>query len=119
MAAHTVTVCSKLPFDLVAEVKGKSFTIKGAKGADPVTGEAILLPGYGLTLGVGKDTYDAWVADAKDFAPLANGAIFAETADKAAAAAEEMAAEVKTGLEQKSSDELGVEVSVEDKPKGK
>lgn len=106
MAAETVTVCSKLPWGIWAEVKGvRAFHINGAKAVDH-TGEAFLLEGYGLTPGVDKAAYDAWVAEVGDFAPLVNGSIFAAAANKAADEAKEMASDVKSGLEQKPEDEL-------------
>jgi hypothetical protein len=110
--ANTVTVCSKLPFGFWAEAKGGKvkFHINGAKGID-VTGEAVLTPGYGLTPNVPKADFDAWKAEAVDFAPLLNGSIFASEPNKAVDEAKEMDGEVSSGFEQKSPEELGVEVA--------
>ena len=106
----TVTVCSKLPFGFVAEFAGKSVTFNGARMLDPVTKDPILIDGYGMTHGVDADWFTGWKESVGNFPPVLNGAIFAAAANKADAEAAERAPEVSTGLEQKSSDELGVEV---------
>lgn len=108
-SSDVVTVCSKLPFDFRAEAGGKTVVFNGAKGFD-VTGEAVLLGGFMLTPGVPKDFWDAWVEQAGDFAALANGTIFAADPAQALDESKELDPEVTTGLEQKSEDELGVQV---------
>ncbi|NML93799.1 hypothetical protein [Novosphingobium olei] len=110
----TVTVCSKLPFDFKAEFGGTSVVFNGAKGVD-VTGEPVLLEGYGMTPGVDSEWFEGWKKDAAEFPAVVNGVIFASAANKAQDEAKELAGEVKSGLEQKSADELGVEVSVKEK----
>lgn len=107
MAAETVTVCSKLPFSLWAEVKGqRAFLINGAKAEDAF-GEAFLLPGYGMTPNVDKAAYDAWVNEVgEDYKPLETGAIFATTPAKALDESNEMAGDVTSGFEQKTEKEL-------------
>lgn len=110
----TITVCSKLPFDFVAEFGGVSVTIKGARGVDPTTGDPILLPGFGLTQGVDADWFAKWKEASADFPALVNGVIFAAAANKAADEAKELDSVVTSGLEQKSPEELGVEVAEKD-----
>lgn len=111
--ATTLTVCSKLPWDFVAEAGGKSVTFFGAKAIDPVDGKsAYLTGGYGLTPGVDAAWFDQWTKEVTpDFAPLKNKTIFTETATKAGDAAKELAKSVKSGLEQKTDAEVGVEPS--------
>lgn len=110
-AANTVTVCSKLPWDFIAEAGGKSVTFAGAKAIDPIDDRtAYLTAGYGLTPGVDAEWFDLWQAEVTpEFGPLKNMAIFAEAPAKAADAAKELAKSVKSGLEQKSDAEVGVE----------
>lgn len=114
-AASTVTVCSKLPWDFVAEAGGKSVTFAGAKAIDPIDGKtAYLTAGYGLTPGVDAEWFDLWQKEVTpEFGPLKNMAIFAEATPKAADAAKELAKSVKSGLEQKSDKEVGVEAAKE------
>lgn len=104
----TVTVCSKLPFDFIAEHAGKKVTFLGGKAISADTGDFYLTGGYGMTNNVDKAWFDGWAEAAGDFAPLVNGAIFAEAQNKAEDAARERKKSVRTGLEQKSEHELGV-----------
>lgn len=113
MAGNTVTVCSKLPFGFTAECGGKKVTFHGARGRD-VTGDLVLTPGYGMTRGIDADWFAAWAKEVGDFAPLANGSIFAAEESKAQDEAAEMAPEVQSGFEQKTAEELGVEVVEKD-----
>lgn len=118
-AASTITVCSKLPFDFVAEAGGKTVRFRGAKSVDPVTGEPYLTGGYGFTPDVDAAWFEAWKKEVGDFRALQTGAIFASDASKAQDEAKEMAPEVRTGLEQKTPDQLGVEVVAEENEGGK
>ncbi len=104
----TLTVCSRLPFHFVAESAGKKVTFNGAKATD-ITGDQVLIDGFGLTPGIDADWFDGWAKEAGDFAPLASGVIFTAAANKAADEAKELAPEVKSGMEQKSPEELGVQ----------
>lgn len=113
-AANTVTVCSKLPFGFVAEFGGKKVTFRGVGH-----GEEGLSDAYGLTPGVDADWYAGWVKDAGDFAPLQSGVIFSSADNKAADESAEMQGDIASGLEQKSAEDLGVEVVEDDKPKKK
>ncbi|AOR76336.1 hypothetical protein [Novosphingobium resinovorum] len=115
VAAATLTVCSKLPFDFAAEHGGKTVVFKGGKAIDPVTREPYLTGGYGLTRDVDADWFAAWSDAVGDFKPLQTGAIFSSTSKDPEAEAAEMNGEVATGLEQKSAEELGVEVVADDK----
>jgi hypothetical protein len=104
----TVTVCSRLPFNFVAEFAGKKVVFNGSKGKD-ITGEAVLIDGFGLTTGVDSEWFDGWAKEAHDFVPLQTGVIFTAAPANAADEAKELAPEVKSGLEPKSPEELGVE----------
>ncbi|MBF5091286.1 hypothetical protein F1640_14960 [Novosphingobium sp. NBM11] len=110
-AANTVTVCSKLPWDFIAEAGGKAVVFAGAKAIDPVDGKTpFLIEGYGLTPGVDAEWFDLWQAEVTpEFGPLKNMSIFAEAPAKAADASKEIAKSVKSGLEQKTDAEVGVE----------
>lgn len=115
VAALTLTVCSKLPFDFAAEHGGKTVIFKGGKSVDPITGEPYLTGGYGLTRDVDAEWFEEWSKAVGDFKPLQTGAIFSSTSKDPAAEAAEMNSEVVTGLEQKSAEELGVEVTSDEK----
>lgn len=105
----TVTVCSKLPFDFVAECAGVSVTFAGARGIDPATGDKYLIDGFGMTPGVDADWFALWAEEAADFMPLKNGVIFAAAATKAADESKERKKSTRSGMEQKSTESLGVE----------
>lgn len=107
----TITVASKLPFDFVAETRdGTKVTFAGAKSVDAF-GEKFLTDTFGLTSGVDADWFLRWADEVGDFAPLKSGAIFtADTREKARDASTERKKNVKTGMEQKTPEELGVEV---------
>lgn len=111
----TVTVASKLPFSYAAETSdGAKVVFVGGKSKDH-TGEGFLTNDFGLTHGVDKAWFDKWKAEAFDFPALKNGIIFAEASpDKAADAGKERKKETRTGLEQKTADELGVVVVEKD-----
>lgn len=107
---NTVTVASKLPFDFIAEVGDVKVTFKGATVTDGM-GEKFLSGGFGLTPDVDEDFYLQWLERVGDFAAVKNGAIFAEASVEAAkGASEERKKQVKSGLEQKTEEELGVKV---------
>ena len=110
-AATTVTVCSKLPWDFVAEAAGKSVVFAGAKEIDPIDGRTpFLTGGYGLTPGVDAGWFELWQAEVTpEFGPLKSMAIFAEVPNKAEDAAKELKKSVKSGFEQKTDEEVGVE----------
>lgn len=110
----TVTVCSKLPFGFQAEHDGKTVLFNGARAIDPTDGRDVLIDGFGMTPDVDADWFEAWKNAAGDFAPLQTGAIFAAAPNKADAEAKEKAKTVKSGLEQKSETDLGVEVVAKD-----
>lgn len=113
MAAETVTVCSKLPFDFIAEVEGVKVKFAGAAATDAF-GERHLTSNFGLTHGVDATFYAKWKKEMGDFAPLKNGSIFAEsTAEKAKGASKERKADIKSGFEQKTPEEMSVEAVVD------
>jgi len=114
--AATVTIACKLPAGLVLEMpkggpfNGRRVTLLGGRIVRDDNGMPIsdrTTPGgFGLTFGVDKDFWDAWLALHKEFPPVVKGAIFAmdKPAD-ATAMAKEMA-DVKTGLEPKDPEKL-------------
>jgi hypothetical protein len=99
-----ITVASKLPFGVRATFNGKTVTFAGRPANSPPQT-------VGLTFNVDADWFAGWVAEAKDFAPLEKGLIYSAKSEADANAQAKELAEVKTGLEQKSGDELGVLVS--------
>lgn len=115
MASATITVCSKLPWDFIAEAGGKSVTFNGAKALDPIDGKtAYLIPGYGLTPNVDAAWFQLWQETVTpEFGPLKSMAIFGEATPKAADAAKELSPSVKSGFEQKTDAEVGVEPAKE------
>lgn len=102
----TVTVASKLPFAFIAEFGGKKVTFEGS----PHHAEFGMADAYGLTPGVDADWFSGWKKQAADFDALTNGVIFAADDAKAGDEAKEKKSNVKSGMEQKTAEELGVEV---------
>jgi hypothetical protein len=109
--SSTVTVCSKLPFDFVAEFGGKNVTFAGGRTMDRTTGDLHLTGEFGITPDVDADWWKGWTTAAHDFMPLQTGAIFASTSAEPHAEARERKRSVKSGLEQKTPEELGVQVT--------
>lgn len=90
--AGTVIVGCKLPHGLEAQIAGKTVVLNGSNSAT-------IIGGYGLTQGVDKDGFEAWLLAYADLPYVKNELVFAqESAKSAAAQATENAAE-KTGLE--------------------
>lgn len=87
----TVNVGCKLPNGLHLDHQGVRVTLNGANSSR-------LIGGYGLTE-VDKDFFDAWSAAYKDFGPLVNGEIFAQSTAKNAEAQAKEQATVASGFE--------------------
>lgn len=106
-----VTVGCRLPTGIIlrlADDQGneKQVELKG-QNAD-MNGAIFIQPTHCGYTEVDKDFWDAWVAKNADFAPLVNGAIFAEATEaKAKGAARERVKE-KTGLEGAVAEENGL-----------
>lgn len=66
----TVTVGCKLPNGLIIQVGDKSHTLKG-------TNASLVIGGHGITEGVDKELFDAWLSANKDRDVVKNGHIFA------------------------------------------
>lgn len=66
----TVTVGCKLPNGLIIQVGNKSHTLKGAN-------DTSIVGGHGITEGVDKELWDAWLVANKDRAMVKNGHVFA------------------------------------------
>lgn len=88
----TVTVGCKLPHGLIIEVEGKRVKLHGANTSRVVGG-------YGLTPGVDKDFFDAWLKLSATSVVVKRGLIFAQdNPGKAEGQAKEQA-EIRSGLE--------------------
>ena len=91
-STQTVTVGCKLPHGLVLEVGSTSVTLNGANASN-------IIGGYGLTEGVDKAFFDAWLKKNEHLPFVRNQMVFAQsTTDDAKAEALEKAHE-KTGFE--------------------
>ncbi|HKJ95379.1 MAG TPA: hypothetical protein VKA32_07100 [Gammaproteobacteria bacterium] len=88
----TVTVGCKLPNGLHIDYQGKRVTLNGSHSNS-------IIGGHGLTQGVDRDWFNAWLKDYAEFAPVKKGLIFAhEDRPSVEAEAREKEGE-KTGLE--------------------
>jgi hypothetical protein len=92
--AETVTVGCKLPNGLVLEHQGTTVTLKGFRHPD-----ARIIGGYGLTEGVDKDFFDAWLAAHADQPYVKKELVFAQGKANSAADKAKDQKEVKSGLE--------------------
>ncbi len=72
--AGTVTVGCKLPNGLHLDHGGKRVTLKGINSSS-------VLNGHGITHGVDKDFFEAWMKAHKDDAPVKSGLIFAHASE--------------------------------------
>jgi hypothetical protein len=105
---EVVSVGCKLPNGLHLDIRAdKPKDWKNGDPMPPVTqritlkgrNEARVIGGDGITENVPKDVFDRWMAEHKDYAPVAKGLIFthAKTAGVEAMAAERV--DLKTGFE--------------------
>lgn len=101
----TVILGSKLPNDLAIEVNGVTKKINGAQSQDNMIfferGQAI-----GITYEVDKSFWDAWRTKFVKHPLVSKGFIFESKSEASAKAQAKDMKEVKTGLEQKTVDEL-------------
>lgn len=97
-----VTVGCKLPNGLVIEKGEKKVVLKGANTSE-------LIGGHGITEGVDKDFFEAWLADHKDLDFVKGGFVFAHEKSQNASAEAKDRSKNKTGLEP---------LDPTDKPKG-
>lgn len=107
---QTVTVGCKLPNGLILEVAGKAIQINGANSSR-------IIGGYGLTEGIDKDFFDAWLKQNAGLSFVKNGMVFAQSKSTDAIAEATEKAEVKTGLEPKSAEDAkaaGVEIDTKE-----
>ncbi len=65
-----ITVGCKLPNGLHLDHGGKRVTLKGSNAS-------VVIGGHGITEGVDKDFFDAWMEAHKDFQAVKQGLIFA------------------------------------------
>lgn len=104
---QAVTVGCKLPHGLVLEVGSTSVTLNGANSSN-------IIGGYGLTEGVDKAFFDAWMEKNEHLPFVRNQLVFAQaSADDAKASALEKAGE-KTGFEGMSDADMPAGVSKAD-----
>ena len=87
-----VTVGCKLPNGIHLDHMGKRVTLNGSNSSS-------LIGGHGLTEGVDKEFWDAWLADHKDFDPVKQGLIFAHEKDANTKAEAKEKTNTKTGME--------------------
>ena len=87
-----ITVGCKLPHGLEIRVGDKTQVLKG-------TNSALVIGGHGITDGVDKDLFDAWLAANKDAAAVINGLIFAHGKTESAKAEAAEKAANKNGFE--------------------
>lgn len=90
--AATVTVGCKLPNGLILELGDKRVTVKGANSSN-------IIGGHGITEGVDKEFFDAWMTKNKELSFVKAELLFAheKTANTTAQAKERK--KEKTGLE--------------------
>jgi hypothetical protein len=97
--ADIVVVGCKLPNGLIIRQGGVEVKLNGLNHSE-------IIGGHGITR-VDKDLWEAWYLDHMDFAPVANGFVFANTSEKSTAAeAKEKEKEV-TGFEGINPDKPG------------
>lgn len=93
-----VNVGCKLPNGLILELGDKRVTLNGSNAS-------VIIGGHGITEGVDKDFFDAWMAAHADLAFVKGGFLFAhEKANNTAAEAKDRAGE-ETGFEPLNPDE--------------
>jgi hypothetical protein len=90
--AVQITVGCKLPNGLHLDVGGVRVSVKG-------TNASSLVGGHGITPGVDKAFFDAWLAVHKDSAVVKKGLIFAHEKENSAQAMAKERARNKSGLE--------------------
>jgi hypothetical protein len=96
--AQTVTVGCKLPNGLILEMGEKRVTLNGANSSS-------IVGGHGLTEGVDKEFFDAWMAKNKHLHFVKEGHLFAHEKEVNTKAQAKERAKEKTGLEQLNPDE--------------
>lgn len=87
-----ITVACKLPHGLEIRVGDKTQVLKG-------TNSALIIGGHGITEGVDKDFFDAWMAANKESAAVINGLIFSHSKTESAKAEAAEKADNKNGFE--------------------
>lgn len=101
----TVIIGCKVPNSLIIEYKGKSAKINGSQSEDGMImfekGEHI-----GITYNVDKELWDNWREVHKNHPALVNQHIFETKSENSAKAQAKELKGNKTGLEQKTSEEL-------------
>lgn len=102
----TITVGCKLPHGLILEHGGKTITLKGWHSSR-VAG------GYGLTEGVDKDVFEAWLKAHADLPMVKRGLVFAQERAHSAEACAREREKVRSGLEGLNRDKPGAKLKPE------
>jgi hypothetical protein len=89
--ANVIVGC-KLPNGIILELGNKKVTIKGANSS-------AIIGGHGITEGVDKELFDAWMIANKDLSFVKKGFIFAHEVNKNVSAEAKDRRLEKTGLE--------------------
>ena len=97
MASDTITIGCKLPHGLHLDVHTegqakKRVTVKG-------NNSSLVIGGYGITDGVPKEHWEAWLEQHKSHPAVTNSLIFAHTQTNSVKARALEQAELKNGLE--------------------
>jgi len=90
--AGTVTVGCKIPNGMILEVNKKQVLINGSNSS-------LIIGGHGITEGVDKDFFEAWIAENKELSTVKGGFIFAHGKTEDAKAEAKDRKKNKTGLE--------------------
>ena len=107
---QTVTVACKLPNGLHMEIARDGqpkvrFTLNGARRRVDANNRELNVEAhdvaftYGLTHGIPKDFWDAWIAENEHYGPVANGLIFAQAKEADSKAMARERKDLKSGLE--------------------
>lgn len=105
--ASTYVIGCKLPNGLSFRHGDRKITLAGANSS-------VLINGFGITKDVPAEAWEAFEKAHKDAPFIRNGIVFAVTDEKSAADASLERSRQKTGLEQVSAAEAGVEPDKEE-----
>lgn len=105
--SSTYVIGCKLPNGLSFRHGGQTITLAGANSSE-------LINGFGMTKGVPSEAWDSFEETFKDAPFIRNGIIFAVSDEKSAADASLERSRQKTGLEQVSAKDAGVEPDKEE-----
>ena len=137
---EVVTVACKLPAGLIIDVREPPVIMNTPHGEALISGRVLksvklngsaaqrrmesngqvlgehpmVAGGYGLTENVSKDFFDKWLAENRDYPPVAAGAVFAlPKIESVRSKAKEQGSDIKSGfepLDRKAIKEMGVKI---------